>query len=60
MRPKYLVVYRCYDNQEEESCWASDDAEEIKSWLDGKPNPPSGFKDRDGYYFYEEVCYDYD
>lgn len=51
----FLVVYRCYDNQEEESMFVVNSVEEAKAWLDTKPLRPIGFEDRDGYYFFESI-----
>lgn len=48
-----LVVYRCYDNQEEESMFLMNNADEAKAFLDVNPGPPHGFELRDGYYFFE-------
>lgn len=49
----YLIVYRCYDNKEEESCFLVYDADGAKEFLDCNPAAPDGFEDRPGYYFYE-------
>lgn len=48
-----LIVYRCYDNQEEEAMFLVADEAEAKAWLDTKPGRPIGFAERDGYYFFE-------
>ena len=50
----YLIVYRCYDNQEEEACFLVRDMEAAKRFLDSQPFSPDGFEDREGYYFFEE------
>jgi hypothetical protein len=50
---RVLIVYRCYDNQEEESCFLMACADDAKSWLDTKPARPEGYENRDGYYFFE-------
>jgi hypothetical protein len=50
-----LIVYRCYDDQEEESCFLSPNDETAKSFMDTNPAPPDGFEDRPGYYFFERV-----
>jgi hypothetical protein len=50
---KVLVVYRCFDDQEEEACFLVNSNEEAKDFLDGNPSPPDGFLDREGYYFFE-------
>jgi hypothetical protein len=49
----YLIVYRCYDNKEEEACFSVYDADVAKEFLDCNPAAPDGFEDRPGYYFYE-------
>jgi hypothetical protein len=48
-----LIVYRCYDNKEEESMFLVESEDQAKTWLDTKPARPLGFEDRDGYYFFE-------
>ena len=52
---KALVVYRCYDNQEEEACFLLENAESAKEFLDTNPSAPDGYEDRAGYYFFETV-----
>ena len=52
----YLVVYRCYDNQEEEACFLVNDVKEAKAFLDRAPKPPEGYEDRAGYYFFEKYA----
>ncbi len=49
-----LVVYRCYDNGEEESCFVVASPAAAKLWLDEAPKPPQGFEQRPGYYFFEK------
>jgi len=49
-----LVVYRCYDDHEEESCFVTD-YDGAKNYLDSNPLPPAGFEDRPGYYFFETL-----
>ena len=53
MNANVLVVYRCYDDCEEEACFLVATAEEAKSFMDENPSPPDGFEDRPGYYFFE-------
>ena len=48
-----LVVYRCYDNFEEESCFLVNNDSEAKDFLDKNPKPPEGYEHRSGYYFFE-------
>ena len=48
-----LIVYRCYDDKEEEACFLVTDEAAAKDYLDGNPPPPEGFEHRDGYYFFE-------
>jgi hypothetical protein len=48
-----LIVYRCYDNREEESMFLVNSEQEAKDWLDTNPARPIGFESRDGYYFFE-------
>lgn len=50
----FLIVYRCFDNKEEEACFLVNSAEEAKDYLDKNPNAPYGFEHRKGYYFFEE------
>lgn len=50
----YLIVYRCYDNQEDESCFLVDDADAALAYLDTRPSPPAGFEHREGYYYFED------
>ncbi len=48
-----LIVYRCYDNHEEEAMFLVETDNDAKAWLDTKPARPLGFEHRDGYYFFE-------
>lgn len=48
-----LIVYRCYDDKEEEACFLVTDEAAAKDYLDGNPPPPEGFAHRPGYYFFE-------
>ncbi len=50
-----LIVYRCYDDQEEEAMFLVKGAEEAKAFLDKNPPRPEGFEDRPGYYFFEDA-----
>jgi hypothetical protein len=50
----FLIVYRCFDNKEEESCFLVNSVNEAKDYLDRNPGPPYGFESRKGYYFFEE------
>ena len=50
-----LIVYRCYDDLEEEACFTVVDADSAKYYLDTNPGAPHGFEHRDGYYFFEDV-----
>ena len=49
----FLIVYRCYDNREEEACFLVHSEQEAKNYLDRNPDPPYGFGHRKGYYFFE-------
>ena len=53
MNEGILIVYRCYDNQEEESCFLVENEDAAKKFLDSRPAPPIGFEHREGYYFFE-------
>ena len=48
-----LIVYRCYDNHEEESCFVVENEAAAKEFLDANPPAPDGYEDRPGYYFFE-------
>jgi hypothetical protein len=48
------IVYRCYDNQEEEACFLLPNILEAKAFLDKNPDRPEGFEERPGYYFFED------
>jgi len=49
----YLIVYKCTDNNEEESCFLTLGLETAKEYCRTKFVPPPGFENRPGYYFYE-------
>lgn len=50
--PMALLVYRCCDDHEEESCFIAPVAD-VKAYLDQNPPPPMGYEHRPGYYFFE-------